>query len=212
MKYLTFLLISGLLVPPGVQAHDAAHGAPAATAATPAPKLQATLRTLWHGHVDRTRQYALAVHANDARRSEAAASAVVANARQLADAVGSFYGAPAGERMLALLAGHWGAVKAMTDAGHGGNRAAGEAAMATLTQNAGEIAVFLSSANPYLPQDAVRGLLLAHGAHHAAQIEQLMRGDRAAEAKTWAAMQAHMDVIADAMAGALAKQFPGKVS
>ncbi|HEY1140333.1 MAG TPA: hypothetical protein VGE88_09030 [Lysobacter sp.] len=211
MKYLTFLLISGLLVPPAVQAHDGDHAAPPAAAA-PAPKLQATLRSLWHGHVEKTREYALAVKAGDAKRSEAAANAVVANARQLSDAVASFYGKPAGERMLALLAGHWGAVKAMTDAEHANNRDAVNAAMTTLTQNAGEISVFLSGANPYLPQDAVRGLLLAHGAHHAAQISQVLRGDKAGEAKTWAAMQKHMDVIADAMAGALAKQFPNKVS
>ncbi|GAB3097597.1 hypothetical protein [Lysobacter terrae] len=211
MKYLTFLLISGLLVPPAVQAHDGGHAAPPAAAA-PAPKLQATLRSLWHGHVEKTREYALAVKAGNAKRSEAAANAVVANAKQLSDAVASFYGKPAGERMLALLAGHWGAVKAMTDAEHANNRDAVNAAMTTLTQNAGEIAVFLSGANPYLPQDAVRGLLLAHGAHHAAQISEVMRGDKAGEAKTWAAMQKHMDVIADAMAGALAKQFPKKVS
>ncbi|MFC5570992.1 hypothetical protein ACFPN1_13070 [Lysobacter yangpyeongensis] len=211
MKYLTFLLISGLLVPPAVQAHDAAHDGPPAAAA-PAPKLQATLRTLWHGHVEQTRAYAMAVKAGDAKRSEAAANAVVANAKQLSDAVAGFYGKPAGERMLALLAGHWGAVKAMTDAEHAGRRDAFNAAMTTLTQNAGEIAVFLSGANPYLTQDAVRGLLMAHGAHHAAQIGEIMRGDSVAEAKTWTAMQKHMDVIADAMAGALAKQFPQKVS
>jgi hypothetical protein len=213
MKYLTYLLISGLLLPPGVQAHDAAvHAAPAPAAAVPAPKLQATLRALWHGHIEKTRAYAYAVKGGDAARNEAAAKAVVANARQLADAVAGFYGAPAGERMLALLAGHWGAVKAMTDAELAGDRAGVNNAMATLTRNAGEIAVFLSGANPYLPQDAVRGLLLAHGAHHAAQIGEVMRGDRNAEARTWAAMQQHMDTIADAMAGALAKQFPQKAS
>lgn len=212
MKYLTFLLISGLLVPPAVQAHAGAHADAAPAAAVPAPKLQATLRALWHGHVEKTRAYAFAVKAGDGPRSEAAANAVVANAKQLADAVAGFYGKPAGERMLALLAGHWGAVKAMTDAERAGNRNGVNAAMTSLTQNAGEIAVFLSGANPYLPQDAVRGLLLAHGAHHAAQIGEVMRGDRAAEAKTWAAMQKHMDAIADAMAGALARQFPKQAS
>ena len=212
MKYLTFLLISGLLLPPGVQAHDGTHAASTPAAAVPAPKLQATLRALWQGHVEKTREYAFAVKAGDGKRSEMAGNAVVANAKQLADAVGSFYGAAAGERMLALLAGHWGAVKAMTDAERAGNRNGVDTAMSTLTQNAGEIAVFLSGANPYLPQDAVRGLLLAPGAHHAAQIGEVMRGDRNAEARTWAAMQKHMDVIADAMASALARQFPKKVS
>ncbi len=34
----------------------------------------------------------------------------------------------------------------------------------------------------------------------------------AGEAETWMAMQAHMDVIADALAAAIAKQFPDKAS
>lgn len=40
------------------------------------------------------------------------------------------------------------------------------------------------------------------------QAQQIMTGDTAAEARTWIAMQAHMDVIADALAGAIARQFP----
>jgi hypothetical protein len=39
-----------------------------------------------------------------------------------------------------------------------------------------------------------------------------MSGDMQGEKATWAAMQQHMDVIADALAGAIAKQFPAKAS
>ena len=76
----------------------------------------------------------------------------------------------------------------------------------------GEIARFLAAANPNLPEDAVRGMLLAHGAHHAQQIQQVMAGDTSGEAQTWSAMQAHMDSVADALAGAIARQFPDKAS
>ena len=85
-------------------------------------------------------------------------------------------------------------------------------AMADLTANAGEIARFLAAANPNLPEDTVRGLMLAHGAHHAQQVRQVMSGDDAGEARTWTAMQAHMDTIADALAAAIATQFPDKAS
>ena len=182
----------------------------AAGTTVPAPKLQAALRTLWHGHVTATRDYAFAVQAGKQQHAATSADAVVANARQLSNAIAGFYGKPAGERMLALLAGHWGAVKAMTDASQAHDQAANRQAMAMLTSNAGEIAVFLAGANPNLPEDAVRGLLVAHGAHHAAQIDQVMRGDSKAEAVTWKVMQAHMDTIADALASAIARQFPAK--
>jgi hypothetical protein len=54
--------------------------------------------------------------------------------------------------------------------------------------------------------------MLAHGAHHSQQIDQIMAGDKKGEAASWAAMQQHMDGIADALAGAIAKQFPAKAS
>lgn len=204
--------LAGPAVAVPAEGHPHAPQAADAQAAPAAPQLQAALRALWHGHVVATRDYALAVKAGDSDAAEAAAEAVVANAGQLADAVAGFYGDAAGEQMLTLLAGHWGAVKAMTDAERDGDAAGVQAAMDDLVANAGEISVFLSGANPYLPADAVRGLLVAHGAHHAAQIEQVMAGDMAAEARTWQAMQAHMDVIADALAGALARQFPDKAA
>jgi hypothetical protein len=61
-----------------------------------------------------------------------------------------------------------------------------------------------------LPEDAVFGLLAAHGAHHVAQIDQIAAGDYQQEAETWEAMRAHMLVIADSIAVALARQFPDR--
>lgn len=193
-------------------AEAAAPAADAAPAEVPAPQLQAAMRDLWHGHIAHARDYAMAVHAGDDTAADAAADAVVENARQIADAVAGFYGDAGGDAMMSLLAGHWGAVKALTDAQEDGDEAAGTAAMDDLTANAGEIARFLAGANPNLPEDAVRGMLLAHGAHHAQQIRQIVAGDTAGEAQSWAAMQSHMDMVADALAGAIAKQFPDKAS
>ena len=183
-------------------------------AATPvaAPKLQAAMRSLWHDHVVHTREYALAVHAHDAAKAKAAEDAVVTNAKALANAVGSFYGKAAGEQMFTLLAGHWAGVKALTQADSTHDKAAETAAMNALATNGGEIAKFLAGANPNLPESAVSSLLAGHVAHHSAQIEEIMAGDMKAEATTWTAMQQHMNVIADALAGAIAKQFPDKAA
>jgi hypothetical protein len=188
------------------------HAAAPAAAAPAAPKLHAAMRSLWHGHIVHAREYAMAVHAHDDAKAKAAADAVVANAHQIADAVGGFYGKAGGEQMMTLLAGHWGAVKALTDARGKNDTEAANTAMTQLVSNAGDIAKFLSSANPNLPEDTVRGLMLAHGAHHSQQIGQIMAGDSKGEAQSWVSMQQHMDGIADALAGAIAKQFPAKAS
>lgn len=199
-------------VTPARHGAEAMQAAAATNTAPAAPKLQAALRSLWLGHVEATRAYALAVEAVDPAAADKATDAVVANAQQLADAVAGFYGDAAGKRMFELLAGHWGGVKALTDAVRADQPSGTEKAMQALDANAREIAVFLSGANPYLPENDVHGLMAAHVAHHEAQVHQIMDGDMNAEAQTWKAMKIHMDVIADALAGAIAKQFPDKAS
>ena len=200
--------------PPAVESAATPPAEPAAAPAAEvaAPNLQAAMRDLWHGHIVHARDYAIAVHAGNKADASKAADAVVANAHQIADAVAGFYGKAGGDRMMELLGGHWGAVKALTDTRAAKDEAGATKAMADLTANAGEIAKFLAGANPNLPEDTVRGLLLAHGAHHAQQIQQIDADDTAGEATSWAAMQAHMDMIADALAGAIAKQFPEKAN
>lgn len=178
--------------------------------ASAVPKLQAAMRSLWHGHVMHTREYAMAVHAHDSAKAKAAADAVVANAKQIANAVGGFYGKPAGAQTLQLLAGHWGGVKALTDASAANDMAGEQKAMADLNNNVNDIAKFFSSANPNLPENAVQSLFAAHVAHHATQIRQIMSGDTQGEEATWTEMQAHMNVIADALTNGIAKQFPDK--
>lgn len=182
------------------------------TSAVAAPQLQAAMRELWHGHIVHAREYARAMHAGNDADAGTAAAAVVGNAKQISSAVAGFYGDAAGERMLTLLGGHWGAVKAMTDARTAGDTAAAATAMADLTANAGEIASFLAGANPNWPEETLKGMLLAHGAHHSRQVELILADDTAGEAAEWTAMQSHMDMIADALAAGIARQFPDKAS
>jgi hypothetical protein len=206
-----------LFLAPVAVAHEghahvpASSPAPATTVNAKQAATRAVLRDLWVEHVFWIRNYATASAAHDAKQQAVAADQVVANAKAIAGAVGSFYGQPAGDRMLTLLAGHWGAVKAYSDATFVARDAkARQAATTQLIDNAKAIAAFLAKANPNLPEATLVGLLSAHGAHHIAQIQQLAQGDYAAEAKTWAAMRTHMFTLADALGDALAKQFPAR--
>jgi hypothetical protein len=169
---------------------------------------KAALRDLWIGHVFWVRNVVVAGLAGDAVAQKAAEEQAVANAQSIAASIEPFYGAEAKEALFALLAGHYGAVKAYLDASVIKDADKQAAATTQLLDNAGEIAGFLSGANPNLPREDVEGLLQAHGGHHIAQIQQLQAKDYAGEAETWAEMTKHMYVIADALAGAIAKQFP----
>jgi len=172
----------------------------------------AALRDLWMGHIFWVRNVIVDTLAGNKLAAATAEKEVVANAKQIAGAIEPYYGKEASEKLFGLLAGHYGAVKEYLQATAAGSKAKQEAAVKNLTGNAGEIARFLSGANPNLPFDTLNGLLLTHGGHHLHEIQQLRGKQYAQEAETWEAMKKHMYVIADALAGAIAKQFPGRFS
>lgn len=197
---------------PAALAQPAAQAATSAPAAAPtAPKLHAAMRSLLHGHIVATRDYALAVHEGSKAREKKATDAVVANAHQIADAVAGFYGKAAGEQFFKLLAGHWEGVKALTDSTRAGDKAGEQQAMEELASNGSDIAKFLSGANPNLPDETVKGLWMMHVNDHKIQIDEIMSGAyRTEQTQSWAEMQKHANTIADALASGIAKQFPTK--
>jgi hypothetical protein len=166
-----------------------------------------SLRELWLGHIFWVRNVSIAAIDKNDLAVKGAEQQAVANAKAIAASIEPFYGAAAEEAFFKLLAGHYGAVKAYLVATVAADAAAQGNATQALTSNAEQIAVFLSKANPYLPKDAVQGLLLAHGGHHIQQIQQLKDRRYEAEAQTWEEMKKHVYQIADATADALAKQF-----
>ncbi|MNF36022.1 hypothetical protein D3C85_831810 [compost metagenome] len=201
------LLLVVLCAPP---AWSQTPAAPAAGTSDAALTTRLALRDLWVEHIFWVRNYALANQNGKAAQAETAAKEVVANATAIANSLQPLYGQPAADQMLKLLAGHWGAIKDYSDAGVAKDAAKQKAAMDTLVSNAKAIAAFLAKANPYLPEDTLVTLLSAHGGHHISQIDQFAKMDYAGEAKTWHAMREHILGVADALAGALVKQFPEK--
>jgi hypothetical protein len=209
-------LLAALMLSPNLQAQDGAGHvtnhqttSPTAMSAKQAAT-QDALRDLWVEHVFWIRNYVVATATDNNAAKKVAVEQVVANATAISAAVGSFYGEQAGKQMLNLLGGHWSAVKDYSDATFTTNAQGQQKAAERLTSNAKQIAAFLAGANPYLPEDALIGLLSAHGAHHIAQVQQLSTGNYVAEAKTWSAMRLHMFTIGDALADGLAKQFPDR--
>jgi hypothetical protein len=183
-----------------------------APAAAKVSETGTALRDLWVGHIFWVRNVVVDTLAGNKAAAAAAEKEVVANAKQIAAAIEPYYGKEASEKLFGLLAGHYGAVKQYLEATAAGSKAKQDAAVKNLTGNATEIAKFLSGANANLPFDTLNGLLLAHGGHHIQEIQQLKSKQYAQEAQTWEAMKKHMYVIADALASAIAKQFPAKFS
>jgi hypothetical protein len=205
MLSMVFVLAAPALAHEG---HMAGH---AATKETPKTvELRQTLRDLWSDHIFWVRNVALMNKIGDVQGAKVAEEKVVANARAIANAMGPIYGQPAADKLFGVLAGHYGAVKEYMNASYAGNKAGKDAAAQKITANANDIATFLSSANPNWSKQTLVSLLVAHGGHHMAQIDAFAEKDYAAEAQVWDAMKKHMNMIADALAAGIAKQFPKK--
>ncbi|MBK7485306.1 MAG: hypothetical protein IPI70_03930 [Nitrospira sp.] len=190
---------------PAIAVSPSATAYPAKVAET-----KAVLRDLWLGHILSIRNVAVATMDKNASARSAAEAGVVANAEQIARSIEPFYGKAASDKLFTLLAGHYGAIRDHLDATVAGAASRQEAAVKALTANAAEISTFLSGANPNLPKDTLMGLLMAHAAHHLTQFQQLKDGDYIHEAETWTGMKQHIYVVSDALAQALAAQFPAK--
>src|SRR5690606_6443590 len=172
-SHLTVLLAAALCVAaPGLASADeeAAEAAevPAKVAAT-----QDALRDLWIGHVFWVRDVVDARLEDNGKQAKAAEQQVVANAQAIAGAIEPFSGDGASGRLFELLPGHGGAISASLDATIADRSSRQDRAPARLAANARDTAAFLSSANPNWPEEALRGLLATHGAHHVQQIHQL---------------------------------------
>jgi hypothetical protein len=192
---------------PAIYAQDHGSSIPGATKAVVTDAAQ---RDLWVGHVFWVRAVVVESFAHNEKAAGVAEKEVVANAKKIGAAIEPFYGKVASDKLFDLLAGHYGAIKHYLTATLADSKESQDVALKELVGNAGEIARFLSGANPNLPFDTLNGLLVGHGAHHVQQILQLKAGQYAEEAKTWDAMKNHMYVIADALAQGLIKQFPDK--
>ena len=181
-----------------------------AVADSPALTTRLAERDLWVEHIFWIRNYALANQSADQKQAKVAADQVVDNATKIANSIAPLYGQPAADQLLKLLAGHWGAVKHYSDATVAKDAKGKQAAVTELTSNAKAIAAFLAGANPNLPEATLVTMLSAHGGHHITQIDEFAAHDYAGEARTWAMMRTHILALADALTGALVKQFPDK--
>ncbi len=173
-------------------------------------ELKFALRDLWTGHIFWVRNVVLTTKYGDKDAAKTAEEQAVQNAKNLANSITPYYGKDASDKLFNLLAGHYGAIKDYMNASFGGDKKAEAAATDKLKKNAGDIATFLSSANPNWPKETVLSLLMAHGGHHVAQIDAINAKNYASEAQTWDAMKKNVYVIADALADGIVKQFPKK--
>ncbi|MGE3873503.1 MAG: hypothetical protein AB7F74_11160 [Parvibaculaceae bacterium] len=141
---------------------------------------------------------------------EAAAWALDQNSQNLAAAIGSVYGAEAGDAFLPLWRKHIGFVVDYTMGKAAGSQKKQDKAVQDLLQYTQDFGAFLNSATPALPKDAVADLVKSHIVSLKEVIDaQAARNYKLAFEKLRQASH-HMQMIGDPLAAAIAAQFPDK--
>jgi len=141
---------------------------------------------------------------------EAATGALDMNSVDLSKSIGLVYGAGAETAFLALWRKHIGFFVDYTVGLASKDMAKSNKAVNDLVGYTQDFGAFLAAANPNLPKDAVAGLVKTHVLTLKDVVDAQASGD---VKKAYAALRSaamHMQMIADPLADAIAKQFPGK--
>ena len=196
----------GAVLSLGPIASDAQHAMNPAAGST----LRANLRTLLQEHAFLATNATGAALGGRKAEFEAAAGALDMNSVDVSKAIGSVYGSGAEQAFLALWRKHIGFVVDYTVGLATKDKARSDKAVADLVQYTQDFGAFLASANPNLPKDAVAGLVKDHVLTLKAVIDAQAAMDGKATYTALRAAAMHMQMIADPIADAIAKQFPAK--
>ncbi len=167
------------------------------------------MRKLWSDHVFWTREYVIAAIAGTPYANDAAAR-LLRNQEDIGSAIIPFYGQAAGAKLTELLKQHIMIAVDLVAAAKAGDQSKFAEADRKWTQNADEIAAFLSGANPNWPKKDVTDLLYLH-------LKLTKEEATAALTKKWGDAVKKFDeiyteilVLADALTDGIIKQFPKK--
>jgi hypothetical protein len=184
--------------------------AQAKPATATAADLRATLTSLLGEHVQLAASATGAAIGGRQAQFDAVVGALDANSVDLSKAIGSVYGADAESAFLAAWRSHIGFFVDYTTGVATKDQAKADKAVQDLLGYAEAFGIFLSQANPNLPKDAVASLVREHILTLKSVVDAQAAGDPVGAFNSTRSAYGHMDMMAVALAGGIAKQFPDK--
>src|SRR5262249_23851861 len=182
------------------------------SSSTKASGLRSTLNTLFQEHIYLAAAATGAALGGREAEFKAAAAALDANSVAISKAIGSVYGQGAEDAFLPLWRKHIAMVVDYTVGVATNDKAKQEKAVNDLIAYTQDFGAFLQSANPDLPKSVVAELVK----HHVVTLKEVIDAQAAKDyGRAYAAQRAataHMQMIADPLAGAIVKQFPSNFS
>jgi hypothetical protein len=171
--------------------------------------LRTALRKLWADHAIWTRQYIVAF-ASDGQDTGAAATRLLKNQEHIGNAIVPFYGEVAGARLTDLLKQHILIAFDMLTAAKAGDDAEFQRQDQRWSQNAEEIAAFLSGANPNWPKNDVVDLLSVHLKLTKDEAVARLAGKWDDDVSAFDDIFTEIMTVSDTLADGIVKQFPDR--
>lgn len=172
--------------------------------------LRDDMRQLWTQHVLWTRVFLIDSIAGLAD-ADAANKRLLQNQIDIGDAIRPFYGDSAGDELTALLLQYVTGAAAMVAAVKTGDRSALGVVNTAWYANAHEIAVFLADTSPELALADLDPIMRAHAYQVEAEATARVQGDWTMDVATHDTLAVRSLEMADALSGAIARQFPDTV-
>lgn len=172
--------------------------------------LHTAMRTLWADHMHWT--YATVdAFFHEPNELTPKLDRLLANQREIGDAIKPYYGKAAGNKLGDLLTTHIKDAVPVLKAAQAGDKAGLKKALDVWYANAKQIAVFLAKANPNnWPKSVTEPALKMHITQTTAYSVDLLKGHYTASIKHFDKALRHMMMLSDILAGGIIAQFPNK--
>lgn len=179
--------------------------------ATPREPVRLALRKLWSDHVFWTREYIMCAVRTPGGAADAAAARLLRNQDDIGNAIVPYYGADAGHQLTELLKQHILIAVELVAAAKAGDTDRFGKEDARWTENAENIATFLSTANSNWPKADVMDLLAQHLQLTKDETVAIIGNDHDAAVERFDDIYNEIIVLADALFEGLVAQFPERL-
>ena len=172
--------------------------------------LKTNLRKLWEDHIVWTRNVILNIM-DGLPGAEQAVPRLLSNQDDIGNAIRPFYGDAAANKLSALLHTHITVAADLLKAAKAGNDAAFKEANKNWNDNADDISIFLSEANPAWPLNDMKMMMHEHLKLTTDEAVCRLKKDYAGDVKAYDQVHDEILKMSDMLADGIAKQFPDKV-
>ena len=170
-------------------------------------ELRNTMRLLWEQHVYWTKS-AITSLVNSSPDLDAVLARLLRNAPEMGNALKPYYGEQIGDQYGALIKDHLVIAADLVKAAKAGDTQSFESVDKKWYANADDIAVFLSSINPYISQKDMRDMMYKHLDLFKEETVFLLQQDYQSAINTFDEVEMQALHMADYISAAIIKQFP----